>query len=181
MVGTRWPVIVPCQHSSRARGHLLGPTAAAFSAHLRPSARNSFRSRSGHGRDGRCVVDMSTQTRRSPTASARRLEITAHCGRSGGLNRCCRGLRCRAVEWYGPSTAHRPVLRWVVGSTASLREVPSVAFEVECFVAAVTPEYDLGLKLDVGAFGDGASVVGVDVVDETLIIEVVASRSAGLV
>jgi hypothetical protein len=35
--------------------------------------------------------------------------------------------------------------------------------------------------LDVGAFGDGASVVGVDVVDETLIIEVVASRSAGLV
>jgi hypothetical protein len=73
------------------------------------------------------------------------------------------------------------VLRWVVGSTASLREVPSVAFEVECFVAAVTPEYDLGLKLDVGAFGDGASVVGVDVVDETLIIEVVASRSAGLV
>jgi hypothetical protein len=61
-----------------SRGHQLEPAAAASSARHRPSARSSFRSRSGRGRGGRYVVDMSTtQTRRSPTPSARRLEITA--------------------------------------------------------------------------------------------------------
>ncbi len=65
---------------------------------------------------------------------------------------------------------HSPLSRaaWChswAGLRSSLCEVPSVAFEVQCFVSAIAPQHVLGFALDGGAFGDGTAVVGVDVID----------------
>ncbi len=67
------------------------------------------------------------------------------------------------------SMAHRPSSRsglWCfLGWRSSLCEVPSVAFEVECFVAAIAPQHVFRFTLDGGSFGDSMPVVGVDVID----------------